>query len=119
MSNTKSTLYKLITFVPDSHVEAVKAALFAAGAGRLGNYADCCWQVLGQGQFRPLAGNQAYIGNTDELTHVPEWRVEVLIAAEHVRASIHALQTAHPYETPAFEVIALVDLADFAEAKNT
>lgn len=113
MSNAKPKFYKLITFVPDSHIEAVKTALFAVGAGKLGNYADCCWQVLGQGQFRPLAGNQAYIGNTDELTQVPEWRVEVLVAAAHVRACITALKSAHPYETPAFEVIALVDLADF------
>lgn len=106
-------MYKLITFVPDSHLEPVKAALFAAGAGTLGDYAECCWQVLGQGQFRPLAGNQAYIGKTDELTQVSEWRIEVLVAEEHVRATVGSLKAAHPYEKPAFEVLSLVDLADF------
>ncbi|MEH6542063.1 MAG: hypothetical protein V7748_18580, partial [Halopseudomonas sp.] len=53
-------MYKLCFFVPASHVEQVKQAVFAAGAGRLGNYDSCSWQVLGQGQFRPLSGSEPY-----------------------------------------------------------
>ena len=49
-------MYKLSFFVPPSHVEVVKDAVFAAGGGRIGNYDHCAWQVLGQGQFRPING---------------------------------------------------------------
>jgi hypothetical protein len=55
-------VYKLAFFVPDSHVEVVKAAVFAAGGGRIGDYDHCAWQVLGQGQFRPLDGSQPFSG---------------------------------------------------------
>ena len=52
-------MYKLCFFVPDTHVEAVKQAVFASGAGRIGNYEACCWQVLGQGSFaRCLAASR-------------------------------------------------------------
>ena len=53
-------MYKLAFFVPPSHVEQVTRALFAAGAGRIGAYDSCSWQVPGQGQFRPLDGSQPF-----------------------------------------------------------
>ena len=68
-------MYKLCFFVPDAHVEAVKQAVFATGAGRIGNYEACCWQVLGQGQFRPLSGSQPFIGETGVVQQVAEWKV--------------------------------------------
>lgn len=52
--------YKLCFYVPVTHIEQVKQAMFAAGAGTIGNYDCCAWQVLGVGQFRPLAGSQAF-----------------------------------------------------------
>ena len=55
-------MYTLCFYVPESALEQVKAAVFAAGAGRIGNYDQCCWQVAGQGQFRPLAGSNPAIG---------------------------------------------------------
>ena len=55
-------MYKLCFYVPDSHLEAVKKAVFAIGAGRIGAYDSCCWQVLGQGQYRPLEGSQPFLG---------------------------------------------------------
>ena len=51
-------MYKLCFFVPESHVEQVKAALFAQGAGKIGEYDCCAWQVLGTGQFKPLAASR-------------------------------------------------------------
>lgn len=102
-------MYKLTVFIPDSHVAAVKTALFAAGAGQIGNYSHCAWQVLGQGQFMPLAGNQAFIGETDKLETVPEWRVEMVVAKANIQAVLTALKSSHPYETPAYDVVEILD----------
>ena len=66
-------MFKLCVFVPVSHVEQVKQALFAAGAGRLGDYDCCSWQVLGTGQFRPLDGSQPFLGQTGVVEQVEEY----------------------------------------------
>ncbi len=97
-------MFKLCFFVPESHLEAVKMALFAAGAGRIGGYDSCSWQVLGEGQYRPLDGSQPFLGQQGQLHRLPEWKVEMVVANERVDASIEALKLAHPYETPAFEL---------------
>ncbi|MEQ9565781.1 MAG: NGG1p interacting factor NIF3, partial [Pseudomonadales bacterium] len=59
--------YKLVAYIPENHLETVKEALFAAGAGTQGAYDQCCWQVRGQGQFRPLEGSNPHLGKQDEL----------------------------------------------------
>jgi len=105
-------MYKLVFYVPESHLDATKAALFAVGAGRIGNYDACCWQVLGQGQFRPLAGSQPFIGSNGQLEQLAEYRVEMVCADEHIQAAIRALRHAHPYEEPALDVWRLSDLAE-------
>jgi hypothetical protein len=101
-------MYKLCFYVPDSHLEAVKAAVFAAGAARIGDYDSCCWQVLGQGQFRPLDGSKPFLGQQGEVEVVAEYRVEMVCEKAFVRAAVAALIEAHPYETPAWDVAALV-----------
>lgn len=98
-------MYKLCFYVPESHLQTVKTALFAAGAGTIGDYDSCCWQVLGQGQFRPLSGSQPYIGQQGQVEVVDEYRVEMVCAAEHIHAAVAALKQAHPYEEPAFDVL--------------
>ena len=100
-------MYKLTFFVPDADRDTVKNALFDAGAGRIGNYDRCCWQVLGQGQFRPLPGSDPHIGSTGELEVVEEWKVELVVADELIQAVITVLKATHPYETPAYEVVRL------------
>lgn len=102
-------MYKLTVFIPDEAVDKVKSALFAAGAGQIGNYSHCCWQVQGTGQFKPLAGSQPHIGSQNELEQVSEWRVEMVVASDKIHGVIEALKQAHPYETPAFDVIKMVD----------
>jgi len=97
-------MYKLAFFVPPSHVEPVKSALFATGAGRIGTYDCCSWQVLGQGQFRPLDGSQPFIGQTGQIEQVEEWKVELVVADELIHQAVAALKHSHPYETPAYEV---------------
>jgi structural toxin protein (hemagglutinin/hemolysin) RtxA len=101
-------VYKLSFYVPESHLEMVKTAVFGAGAGRIGDYDRCCWQVMGQGQFRPLAGSNPHLGQLDRLERVEEYRVEMVCKAQYVRAAVQAMQEAHPYEEPAWDVIELV-----------
>ena len=102
-------MYKLTVFVPEEALEQVKSALFAAGAGKIGDYEQCCWQVQGSGQFMPLAGSQPNIGAQDKLETVDEWRVEMVVATARIKAVIEALKQAHPYETPAYDVIEVLD----------
>lgn len=98
-------MYKLTVYVPDTHVEAVKDALFAAGAGRYAFYDRCCWQVLGQGQFRPLPGSDPFLGRAGSEERVAEYRVEMICPDEAVAEATAALRAAHPYEAPAFDFL--------------
>ncbi|WP_226705038.1 YqfO family protein [Microbulbifer elongatus] len=102
-------MYKLCIYIPESHLEPVKRAIFAAGAGRIGDYDSCCWQVLGSGQFRPLDGSQPFIGQQGEVETVAEYRVETVCADEVVDAVLAAMRSAHPYEEPAFDLWKLDD----------
>ena len=88
----------------------VKAAVFAAGAGRIGQYDSCCWQTLGKGQFRPLAGSDPFLGQAGRVEDVAEWKVELVVADELIHDVVKAMRKAHPYETPAFDVWRLSDL---------
>ena len=97
-------MYKLAFFVPVEHKESVKTAIFAAGAGRIGNYDCCCWEVLGTGQFRALQGSNPFIGQQDKIETVQEYRVELVCEDHLIQAAVAALRSAHPYEEPAFDV---------------
>jgi len=101
-------MYKIGFFVPPSHVEQVKAAMFAVGAGRIGNYDSCCWQTLGEGQFRALEGSDPYLGQQGKVQKVQEFRVELVCEDDKLRVAIAALRKAHPYEEVAFDVVQLV-----------
>ena len=98
-------LFKLIFYVPEAEKEVVKAACFSAGAGTIGQYSHCAWEVLGQGQFKPLPGSNPTIGEHGCCEQVNEYRVEIVVDATHLKQSLAALLQAHPYETPAYQVI--------------
>ena len=102
-------MYKLCVFVPEHASEQVKQAMFEAGAGKIGDYDSCCWQVLGQGQFRPLQGSSPYIGKQDSIETVVEFRIEMVCADEHIVDVVTALKKSHPYEEPAYDVWKLED----------
>ena len=106
-------MYKMIVFVPESHLEQVKDALFNAGAGEIGAYSHCCWQVLGMGQFKPGSGSQPAIGEQGLISRVEEYRLEVVCENTRVRAALQAMIAAHPYETPAYEAFEIKTLEDF------
>lgn len=103
-------MYKMVFFVPPSHLDAVKQAVFAAGAGKIGDYRHCCWQVLGQGQFRPLPGSDPFLGDIGELEVVEEYRVELVCEDILINDAVRALKGAHPYEEPAYDIWPLVSL---------
>lgn len=105
-------MYKLVFFVPETHVETVKSAVFDAGAGRYEHYDRCSWQILGEGQFRPLSGSDPYLGRSGEVERVREYRVEMLCDDVKLKAALRALVAAHPYEEPAYEAYSVVISAD-------
>lgn len=92
-------------YVPESHLEAVKNAMFDAGAGKVGDYDCCAWQTLGQGQFRPLSGSSPYLGNEGTVEQVAEYKVEMVADSELVDAVVAAMKDAHPYEEVAYCVM--------------
>jgi hypothetical protein len=102
-------MYKLCFYVPETHLEEVKAAVFETGAGRIGDYDSCCWQVAGEGQFRPLSGSDPFLGEQGNVERVVEYRVELVCDEQSVRPAIAALYRAHPYEEPAWDAIALAN----------
>ena len=107
------SLLKVVFFVPESHKETVKTAIFEAGAGRYEGYDCCSWESPGMGQFRPLSGSQPFIGQQDKIEKVAEFRVETVCAASQIKRVLEALIASHPYETPAYEVWSVKTLNDF------
>jgi hypothetical protein len=97
-----------VVYVPQSHVDKVKNALFDAGAGRYGKYDRCSWQTAGLGQFRPLDDSRPFIGSAGNVEQVQEWRVEMICREDTLPAVLAALRATHPYEEPAFGVYSMV-----------
>ena len=100
-----SDLLKIEFYVPEEQLEQVKQAMFDAGAGRVGNYDCCAWQVLGQGQFRPCEGSTPFKGELGGVERLSEYKVEMVCAQEFVEQAIEALQDSHPYEEVAYSVL--------------
>ena len=96
-------MYKLCFYVPESHLELVKEALFDAGAGRYKDYDKCSWQILGDGQFRPLNDSSPFIGDKNKLKTISEFKVEMLVDSNKIENIIQILLEVHPYEQPAYE----------------
>ncbi|MEC8430366.1 MAG: NGG1p interacting factor NIF3 [Pseudomonadota bacterium] len=98
-------MYKIELYVPESHLAAVKTAMFEAGAGRVGNYDCCAWQTRGEGQFRPLDGSMPFLGNQGQIETVIEYKLELVCEEPCLKAVIAALKRAHPYEEVAYTAI--------------
>ncbi len=103
-------MYKITFYAPTTHVEQVKNAMFTAGAGKIGEYSHCAWQVLGEGQFMPLDKSNAFIGEKNQIEKVPEYKVEIVCAVEYIHDAIAALKQAHPYEEPAYQVMQTIEI---------
>lgn len=99
---------KLIVFVPAASLDAVREALFAAGAGRIGKYERCSWYTEGTGTFLGGEGTDPAVGEPHREERVPELRLETVYPADRHDDVVAALHAAHPYEEPAFDVYELV-----------
>lgn len=105
-------MYKLSFYVPESHLEPVKSALFAKGAGQYKAYDQCSWQVLGKGQFRPLANSQPYLGKVNQLEKLAEYKVELVCDDAFIREIVQTLLNVHPYEEPAYGIYKFLTVED-------
>lgn len=103
-------MFKITFFTPIENAPEIKNAMFLAGAGKIGNYDQCSFETRGIGQFRPLAGAHPALGIEGRLEFVEELKIEMVCADEFIKEAVIALKKSHPYETPAFDVIKLVDL---------
>lgn len=99
---------KLVVFVPAEALDAVRDAVFAAGAGRIGGYERCSWYSQGTGTFLALPGADPTVGAVGAEEHVPELRLETVFPEERHTEVIAALRAAHPYEEPAFDILQLL-----------
>ncbi len=100
-------MYKLSFFVPSSHKEAVKEALFEVGAGKYAHYDKCSWEVLGEGQFRALQGANPFLGEIEKIEKVQEYKVEMICNDEIIQRAVARLKEVHPYEEVAYDIIRL------------
>jgi dinuclear metal center YbgI/SA1388 family protein len=107
-------LVKLVTFVPHNHLEKVREAIFRAGAGHIGNYDSCGYQLQGEGTFRGNDNSTPFVGTRGELHSEPETRLETIMPSFVTGKVIKALTEAHPYEEPAFDIYPLLNSWDRA-----
>ena len=99
---------KLVVFVPPDQLDAVRDALFEAGAGRIGGYERCSWYTEGTGTFLGGEETAPALGEPGREERVRELRLETVFPAELHEQVIVALREAHPYEEPAFDVYQLL-----------
>lgn len=100
----EDSLLKLAVYVPASHTDAVRDALFAAGCGEIGNYGSCSYNVEGFGTFKANEGCNPFCGNIGELHRESETRIETIMPSYIKGRVIKALLNAHPYEEPAYDI---------------
>jgi len=98
----KHTLRKLVTFVPLDHTDSVLRALGQAGAGQIGEYKNCSFQVQGIGTFEPTEMADPFIGEANQLEKVPENRIEVIFPTHLESQLLKALRESHPYQEVAY-----------------
>ncbi len=109
LSPRNDTLSKLVVFVPLENTDRVLSSLYAAGAGKIGRYNDCSFQVEGTGTFVPGDNAQPYVGKRSEKESVQENRIEILFPSFLQSAILEALRRAHPYEEVAYYITLLAN----------
>ena len=105
----RNMLYKLVTYVPIDKADELKTAIFAAGAGTIGDYDCCSFTSNGIGTFRAGESTNPYCGKQGILHQEPESRVEVILPAYIKGRVVRALLEAHPYEEPAYDLIPIAN----------
>ena len=105
----KNTVMKLNFYVPQAQAEQVRNALFAAGAGKLGNYDECSFSSAGEGSFRPLQNSTPYVGKKGERHIEDELQIQMVFQKHLATQIIEALVSSHPYEEVAYEITSLAN----------
>ena len=100
-------LYKVVVFVPEESLDAVRDAMSGSGAGWIGRYSDCSFAAKGTGTFKPLEGTNPYIGSTGKLEKVQEYRLETVVSQWNLHKTVDAIIKVHPYEEVAYDVYPL------------
>ncbi|MFZ1083294.1 MAG: Nif3-like dinuclear metal center hexameric protein [Candidatus Kryptoniota bacterium] len=114
LSPLKDTLYKIVVFVPQSHLDQVRRAMSEAGAGRIGNYFECSFALDGKGSFVPNEEASPYIGQPGKFESVDEARLEMVVERSLIGAVVSEMLKTHPYEEAAYDVYPLSnDSANF------
>jgi dinuclear metal center YbgI/SA1388 family protein len=106
----KDQLIKLVFFVPNADADKVREAVFSAGAGKIGDYDACSYNLKGQGSFRAGEGTNPYVGEKGELHFEDETRVETIFPKYLTSEVLSALFSAHPYEEVAYDLYPLKNL---------
>lgn len=109
LSPKENTLKKIISFVPVDKVAEVRNAIFAAGAGHIGNYSECSFNVEGTGTFKAGEGSNPYVGKTGEQHQEKEIKFEAVFPSFHETKIILALKAVHPYEEVAYDIVPLAN----------
>lgn len=102
-------LIKLVCFIPTSHVEKVSQAIFDAGAGSVGHYDSCSFQVAGLGTFKAGEDTHPFVGNIGETHSEPETRFETVFPKHRLKPVIQAMLASHPYEEVAYDLYPLIN----------
>lgn len=103
----ENNLFKLVMYVPEKNAEKVKNAVYATGAGKIGDYEECSYNLHGFGTFKPVGDADPQVGEKYVQNRVPEARVEILLQSHQLNAAVSAMKKSHPYEEVAYEVIAI------------
>lgn len=103
----ESAFVKVVVFVPDSHADAVREAIGAAGGGTVGNYTSCSFSSQGIGRFKPEHGAHPVVGTIGKLELVAEERIEFISSRENIQKVIAAIKKAHPYEETVIDIYPL------------
>ena len=98
-------LLKIEFYVPEEQLQQVKQAMFAAGAGKVGDYDSCAWQILGQGQYKPGKASNPFTGEQGSLETLSEYKVEMVCVEKYIAEVVKAMKDSHPYEEVAYSVI--------------
>lgn len=106
----ESQTLKLVVFVPPAEAERLRAALAGAGAGDIGHYAECSFELHGRGSFRGDETTNPTVGRRGALEHVDEVRLEMVVPRARLAEVVRALYAAHSYEEPAFDLYPLLEL---------
>ena len=110
LSPKENSLLKLVVYVPLSHTESVRSALFAAGCGAIGDYDSCSYNIVGEGTFRAGENCSPYCGEIGELHTEKEVRIETILPSYLKNRVLKALLAVHPYEEPAYDIYSLCNV---------